>query len=82
MPDWLCEIASPSAARYDRHTKLTAYERHGVPFVWLVDPVERWLEVHALRDGRYTMDGRVEGDAPIREAPFAEVAIDPPWLEL
>ena len=82
VPDWLCEVLSPSTARYDRHTKLPAYERHGVPFVWLVDPVERWLEVHALEDGRYACAGRVEGDGPIRQPPFAEVAIDPPWLEL
>ena len=82
VPDWLCEIASPSTARYDRHTKLPAYERHGVPFVWLIDPVARWLEVHALEDGAYACAGRITGDEPIRQPPFDEVAIDPPWLEL
>ena len=82
VPDWVCEIASPSTARYDRHTKLPVYERHGVPLVWLVDPLERWLEVHVLENGGYVTGGRVEGDAPIRQAPFADVAIDPPWLEL
>ena len=72
VPDWLCEILSPSTARYDRYTKLPAYERHGVPFVWLVDPVERWLEVHTLENGRYTCEGRIDGDGSIRQPPFAE----------
>ena len=75
-------MLSPSTARYDRHTRLPAYERHGVPVVWLVDPVERWLEVHSLDGERYVGEGRISGDTAIRQPPFAEVAIDPTWLEL
>ena len=81
VPDWICEIASPSTGRYDRHTKLPAYERHGVPIVWLLHPVQRWLEVHVLEDGGYACSGRIEGDAPIRQPPFEVVAIDVPWSE-
>ena len=82
VPDWVCEIASPSTARYDRLTKLPLYERHGVPFVWLIDPLERWLEVHVLDAGRYTCSARLQGDEPIRQPPFEAVAIDVPWLDL
>jgi len=80
-PDWVCEIASPSTARYDRTAKLPLYERYGVPFVWLIDPIERWLEVHVLDGERYTCSGRIVGDEPIRQPPFEAVAIEVPWLE-
>jgi len=82
VPDWVCEIASQCTARFDRSNKLPLYERHGVPFVWLVDPVECWLEVHALKTGRYTCAGRIDGDEPIRQPPFEAVAIEVPWAGL
>lgn len=53
-PDWIAEILSPSTASYDRTTKLRAYERAGVPEVWLIDPAERTVTIHRLQMGRYT----------------------------
>jgi Uma2 family endonuclease len=46
VPDWVCEILSPSTARADRKTKLPRYIREGVPWVWLVDPFLRLIEVY------------------------------------
>jgi len=53
-PDWIAEVLSPSTARYDRTTKLSAYERAGVPEVWLIDLVHRTVTIHRLAAGRYT----------------------------
>ncbi|MEZ5579520.1 MAG: Uma2 family endonuclease [Candidatus Competibacteraceae bacterium] len=39
VPDWVCEILSPSTAKTDRVIKMPVYARHGVPYLWLVD---RW----------------------------------------
>jgi Uma2 family endonuclease len=72
-PDWVCEVLSPSTATIDRTKKLPIYAASGVAHVWLVDPIEHTLEVHALaaRTVRlYTGDGRV------RAAPFEAIEID------
>ena len=52
-PDWVAEVLSPSTARYDRTTKLAAYERAGVPEIWLIDPAVRTVAIYRLTDGRY-----------------------------
>jgi Uma2 family endonuclease len=52
-PDWLAEVLSPSTARYDRTTKISAYERAGVREVWLIDPVDRTLTIYRLKKGHY-----------------------------
>jgi Uma2 family endonuclease len=46
LPDWTCEILSPSTARTDRKEKLPRYIREGVPWVWLVDPELMLVEVY------------------------------------
>lgn len=48
VPDWVCEIVSPSTARHDRALKLPFYGRAGVPHVWLVDPLARTIEVFGV----------------------------------
>lgn len=52
-PDWVVEVLSPATAGHDQIRKLPAYERAGVPEVWLVHPIDRVLSVYRLRDGRY-----------------------------
>jgi Uma2 family endonuclease len=51
VPDWVCEVLSPSTAAYDRSLKRRIYLERGVPFLWLVDPDEQLIEVfEALPD--------------------------------
>jgi Uma2 family endonuclease len=45
-PDIVAEIASPGTRRFDRLTKLPAYQANGVREVWLIDPETRTVEVH------------------------------------
>lgn len=52
-PDWVAEVLSPSTASYDQIVKLPAYERAGVPEVWLVHPIDRTLSIYRLEDGRF-----------------------------
>jgi Uma2 family endonuclease len=52
-PDWIAEVLSPSTAGYDRTTKLHAYERAGVPEVWLIDPIDRTVAIYRIAAGRY-----------------------------
>lgn len=52
-PDWIAEVLSPSTARYDRTLKLRAYERAGVPEVWLIDPAARTVTMYRIAAGHY-----------------------------
>ena len=52
-PDWVAEVLSPSTACYDRTIKLSAYERAGVPEVWLIDPMVRTVTIYRVTAGRY-----------------------------
>lgn len=52
-PDLVVEVLSPSTAKHDRRTKLKIYEKHGVKEYWIVDTMNRSIEVHQLKDGVY-----------------------------
>ncbi len=71
-PDLVVEVASPSTAIYDRHDKLVAYARAGVPEYWIVDPDARTVEVLLLEaPGMYLSQGIFRGKAmpPSRTVP-------------
>lgn len=38
IPDWVCEILSPSTAQRDRIVKMRLFARYRLPSVWLIDP--------------------------------------------
>lgn len=70
VPDWVCEVLSPSTERHDRDDKLPFYARAGVSFAWVVDPARRQLEAFAREGEGWRLLARVEGDEPARVAPF------------
>lgn len=75
LPDWVCEILSPSTALLDRGRKLAIYAREQVEHAWLIDPLTRTLEVMRLDAGRWVILA-VHGNAEIARAePFAEIGI-------
>jgi Uma2 family endonuclease len=75
VPDWVCEVASPSTARDDRVFKRQLYAEHRVGFYWLVDPETRLLEALELRDGRWVELGVFDESARVRIAPFEAVEL-------
>lgn len=48
VPDWICEILSPSNARLDRVKKVPKYAEYGVKYLWLINPREKTLEAFRL----------------------------------
>jgi Uma2 family endonuclease len=75
-PDWVCEVLSPSSMGRDRVRKLPIYAEFGVRHVWLVDPLQRTLEVLTLSGNRYVLAGLFEGDAAIRAEPFDAIELN------
>jgi Uma2 family endonuclease len=70
VPDWVCEVLSPSTERIDRARKLRIYAEAGVAHAWFVDPILRTLEVLRLHDGAWVIAGVISGDGPVRVEPF------------
>ena len=75
-PDWTCEIASPSTRALDRGKKLELSQREGVSHVWLIEPLDRFLEVLELDGATYRIVDRAEGDTPRRLRPFEAIEFD------
>jgi len=76
VPDWVCEVLSPSTARIDRTVKKRLYARQGVEYVWLVDPVLRILEVLQRHEGRWLERGSWSGNARVRAEPFEALELE------
>lgn len=76
VPDWVCEILSPSTAARDRTVKLAAYGRCGVKHVWLVDPDVRTLEVLHREGDRWMVEAVHAGDERVRAEPFDAVELE------
>jgi Uma2 family endonuclease len=81
-PDWVCEVLSKSTERIDRDEKLPIYGAQGVKHMWLVDPVEKTLEVHTLWEaGRWRQVTIHRGDERVHAPPFEafELNLDALW---
>jgi len=76
VPDWVCEVLSPSTARTDRHRKLPIYHREGVGHAWLIDPAAHTLEVFRHTPGGWLLVATFAGAEPVRAEPFEAVALD------
>ena len=75
VPDWVCEILSPSTASKDREIKMPIYAHYGVAYTWLVDPLARTLEAYELRGGMWAELGRFAGADQVAVAPFEAVTL-------
>jgi Uma2 family endonuclease len=75
VPDWVCEVLSPSNARYDRIKKLPFYARVGVRWCWLVDSRDQTLEVRELEQGAWVVRATASDEALIRLPPFEAIEI-------
>lgn len=76
VPDWICEVLSPSTERDDRVRKLPIYAREGVAHAWLLDPDLRTLEVLRLHEGSWLIAGVHQGEDKVRAEPFEAIEMD------
>ncbi len=76
VPDWICEILSPSTARNDRIRKMAIYARYEVKYLWLIDPRDKTLEIFRLKSSEWLrLAGFAENDR-VRAEPFHEVELE------
>ena len=77
-PDWVCEVLSRSTETLDREEKLPYYVEHGVRHAWLLDPIDKRLEVYALdTNTKRWREVRIhQGDTTVRAEPFDAIELD------
>jgi Uma2 family endonuclease len=76
VPDWICEILSPSTRGYDQLVKRPFYARIGVGWLWYVDLEARTVTVSRLEGGKWVEVGVAGEDARVRLEPFDAVELD------
>jgi Uma2 family endonuclease len=81
LPDWCCEVISPTTARDDKRLKLPLYAGSGVPWNWLVDPVLRLVEVYATVGGLPALTATAQDDDRLQLPPFdVELSLGGWWI--
>ena len=81
LPDWCCEILSPTTARDDKRLKLPLFARSNVPWCWLVDPGLRLVEVYQTVNGLPTLVTTAQEDERLVIPPFEhEISLEGWWL--
>ena len=81
LPDWCCEILSPTTARDDKRLKLPLYARSNVPWSWLVDPALRLVEVYQTLSGLPALVTTAQDDERRVLPPFEhEISLEGWWL--
>ncbi len=76
VPDWVCEILSPTTRRHDLLVKKPYYAKVGVPHHWLIDREARTVTAYRLESGRWLELGVFGDERDARIEPFAEFALD------
>src|SRR5260370_35041349 len=71
VPDWVCEILSPSTRRHDLLVKKSYYARVGVAFHWLIDREARALTAYRLESQHWVDLGTWGDETEARIPPFA-----------
>jgi len=81
IPDWCCEVLSPSTTRDDRSIKLPLYARSGVQWVWIIDPAAHLIEVFDTERGRPSLVMTAKENETTRLPPFdLDIDLSGWWL--
>jgi Uma2 family endonuclease len=80
IPDWVCEVASPSTSRYDTDEKAIIYALNEVGHYWIVQKEAKWLDILKLNKTTYDSINRVHlslgSQTSFCGEPFHDVDID------
>lgn len=76
VPDWVCEVLSPTTRGYQLLVKRRLYAAAGVPFLWEIDRPARTLSVLRLEGGRWVDLGAYRDEEEARLPPFEAAAIN------
>jgi len=73
-PDLIMEVLSPGTAYYDLRHKKEVYQRSGVSEYWIVDPLERSIELFSKNpDQDYALSGMLDEGKNLSSSLFPEL---------
>ena len=76
VPDWICEIFSPSTETIDKEIKMPLYAKYRVKYLWHIHPILKTLDAYKLENGEWiTLGSFIAGERP-RIEPFGEIEIN------
>jgi len=75
VPDWVCEVLSPSTRAHDQRIKRPLYAQAGVRWMWIVDVDARTVIVSRDEGGKWLELGVFVDDDVLRAEPFEVHAI-------
>ena len=76
VPQWVCEVLSPSTRRRDLSLKLPFYQRAGVEHIWFIDPDAHMVQVFEISPEVAKLIAVRSGNERIIAPPFDAVEID------
>ncbi len=76
VPDWVCEILSPSTHRHNLLIKKPYYARIGVQYHWTIDLEGRVVIAHRLESNRWVELGVYGDETEARIVPFDAVTLN------
>ncbi|MBI2388575.1 MAG: Uma2 family endonuclease [Deltaproteobacteria bacterium] len=76
VPDWICEILSPTTRRHNVLIKKPYYARIGVPHHWIVDLEAQTITAYRLESGRWLELDAWGDERDARIEPFDVIALD------
>lgn len=65
-PDLVIEILSPATAYYDLRIKKDTYEQSGVKEYWIVDPIQKKIEVFVNKEGGFEPVSTAKGEGEVK----------------
>lgn len=75
IPDLAIEVLSPFNIETDTVDKFALYEKHGLPWYWIIDPDEKTATCYELREGNYVLVAQGRSAEVVRFGPFAGLEI-------
>lgn len=75
-PDLVIEVLSVSNAYYDLITKKKVYESSGVKEYWIVDPLEKTLQIHKLENHKFLIHQTLETKGKVNSSLLPDLEID------
>ena len=74
-PDLVVEVLSPSTAYYDLKHKKSIYEKNGVKEYWIVDPIDKTIEIFELHNGKFISTGELSKNEIAKSKLISEMEV-------
>ena len=83
VPNWVCEVLSPTTRHIDLGRKRDIYAREGVSHHWIVEPKERTLQVSELSGGKWLPISTLSDAERVSVPPFEKlnISLSRLWLD-